>query len=125
MTGLLHFMTRHHFLCKITHTSLGFVFVSAFLATLRAAENAATAPQGYYRFPAIHGSTIVFTAEGDLWRVSAQGGMAQRLTSHPGTESRAAFTPDRKTLAFSAEYTGPTQLHTMPFRVGLPTARDI
>ena len=29
-----------------------------------AAEN--QAPQGYYRFPAIHGDTVVFTAEGDL-----------------------------------------------------------
>ena len=47
-----------------------------------------TAP-GYYRFPAIHGDTVVFTAEGDLWKVAAAGGVAQRLTTHPGEESHA------------------------------------
>jgi len=48
-------------------------------------------PQGYYRYPAIHGDTIVFTAEGDLWSVNGRGGLARRLTSHPGTESHGAF----------------------------------
>ena len=79
--------------------------------------------QGYYRFPAIHGDTIIFTAEGDLWRVGIQGGMAQRVTSHPGTESHAAFSPDGKTIAFSAEYEGAPEVYTMPADGGLPTRR--
>ena len=31
--------------------------------------------KGYYRFPAIHGSTVVFTAESDLWRIGIEDGM--------------------------------------------------
>src|SRR5437867_7009252 len=75
---------------------------------LAAADDLSEPPlRGYYRFPAIHRDTIVFTAEGDLWRVGVQGGAAQRVTSHPGEESRASFSPDGRTLAFSAQYEGP------------------
>ncbi len=77
-------------------------------------------PQGYYRFPAIHGDTIVFTAEGDLWKASAAGGVAQRLTSHPGNEEHATISPDGLTVAFSAQYEGPTEVYTMPLAGGLP-----
>ncbi len=78
---------------------------------------------GYYRFPALYGDTIVFTAEGDLWKVGVQGGVAERLTSHPGSETRAAFSPDGRTLAFSAQYDGPTEVYTLPLAGGLPVRR--
>ncbi len=48
-------------------------------------------PRGYYRQPAIHGDTIVFVAEGDLWKVSADGVAASRLTTHHGIESTPAI----------------------------------
>jgi tricorn protease len=82
-----------------------------------------TARPGYYRFPAIHGDTIIFTAEGDLWTVSAKGGAAQRLTSNPGQEFAATISPDGKTVAFSAQYEGPTDVYTMPVDGGLPQRR--
>ena len=44
------------------------------------------AGEGYYRFPSIHKNVIVFSAEGDLWRVTSDGGIAQRLTSHASEE---------------------------------------
>ena len=81
------------------------------------------APRGYYRFPTLHHDTIVFTAEGDLWRVACSGGVAQRITSHLGTEADAAISPDGQTLAFSAEYEGPTEVYTMPLTGGLPARR--
>ncbi len=79
--------------------------------------------RGYYRFPTVYGQNIVFTAEGDLWEVGMEGGTARRLTSHPGDETHAAYSPDGKTLAFSADYEGPTEVYTMPAEGGLPSRR--
>jgi tricorn protease len=75
---------------------------------------------GYYRYPTIHGGSVVFTAEGDLWSVGIDGGEARRLTSHPAEETRAAFSADGKTIAFSANYEGPQEVYTMPATGGLP-----
>jgi len=76
---------------------------------------------GYYRFPAIHNDTLVFTAEGDLWQVGIDGGTAQRLTTHPSEESRPALSPDGRTVAFSAAYEGPTEVYTLPLDGGVPS----
>jgi tricorn protease len=82
---------------------------------------AAQKPQlGYYRFPAIFSDTIVFVAEGDLWRVGVGGGVAQRLTTHPEEESRPAIAPDGKTVAFAATYEGPGEVYTLPIDGGVP-----
>jgi tricorn protease len=107
----------------LPHATFGFLLASLALIALPGGAAEDQARQGYYRFPTMHRDTIVFTAEGDLWRVPVQGGMAQRLTSHPGTESHAVFSPDGKLLAFSAEYEGPTEVYTMPSVGGLPTRR--
>ena len=90
---------------------------------LVAAEPSSTGPSGYYRCPAIHGDTIVFGAEGDLWQVHRSGGAAARLTSHPADESYPAISPDGTTLAFSAAYEGPTEVYTMPLAGGSPVRR--
>jgi len=78
---------------------------------------------GYYRFPAIAGDSIVFTAEGDLWRVPIAGGTAQRLTSHPAEESHAAVSPDGRTVAFSASYEGPAEVYTLSLDTPAPPVR--
>lgn len=98
------------------------VWLFAACVALNAGDPPATRP-GYYRFPAIHGDTVIFTAEGDLWTVSAKGGAAQRLTSNPGQEGLAAISPDGKTVAFSAQYEGPLDVFTMPVDGGLPQRR--
>lgn len=87
------------------------------------AENHSGTHPGYYRYPTIHGDVVIFTAEGDLWKVSAKGGAASRLTSNPGQESHATISPDGRTVAFSAEYEGPQDVYTMPVEGGSPERR--
>ena len=77
--------------------------------------------KGYYQYPDIHDNTIVFTSEGDIWKVSVNGGLAQRLTTHPEEERYANISPDGKTLAYSASYEGPTEIYTMPIDGGITT----
>lgn len=88
---------------------------------LAASASLAQTPRGYYRFPTLNQETIVFTAEGDLWKVGTGGGTAERLTSHPGMEQHPALSPDGSTIAFGAEYEGPMELYTMPVTGGLPS----
>lgn len=104
----------------IRHTLSGFLISITALAVL---GDSPLPNRGYYRFPAIYGDTIVFTAEGDLWEVAAEGGTARRLTAHPGDEAYAAFSPDGKTIAFLANYEGPTEVYTIPASGGLPSRR--
>lgn len=85
-----------------------------------AARAAEPGTLGYYRFPSVRANTVVFTAEGDLWRVPIEGGLAQRLTSHLGEETRAAISPDGRSVAFSATYDGPTEAYVMPINGGVP-----
>ena len=75
---------------------------------------------GYPRYPTYHSGVVVFTAEGDLWQVSARGGLARRLTVHRGREHFAQFSPDGKWLAFSGDYDGNQDVFVMPAVGGRP-----
>lgn len=82
-----------------------------------------TGALGFYRTPTLRGNTLVFAAEGDLFVVSAEGGVARRLTTHPAQESDPTLSPDGRTLAFTARYEGPVEVYTMPVEGGVPTRR--
>ncbi|MEZ5000886.1 MAG: hypothetical protein R2727_09745 [Bacteroidales bacterium] len=77
--------------------------------------------EGYYRYPDVHGNTVAFVAEGDIWTVPLEGGLARRLTTHPEEELYPRISPDGKTIVYSADYEGPTEIYTIPVTGGLPT----
>ncbi len=72
------------------------------------------------RYPDVHNNQIVFTYEDDLWLVSSRGGTAVRITSHPGTEQYAKFSPDGKWIAFTGEYDGERDVYVIPASGGEP-----
>ena len=72
------------------------------------------------RQPTISEKHIVFVYADDLWIVDREGGDARRLTSHEGTESYPHFSPDGKTIAFSAQYDGNTDVFTVSTEGGEP-----
>jgi tricorn protease len=72
------------------------------------------------RFPAIYDNQLVFTYAGDLYTVSADGGIARKLTNHNGYEMFARFSPDGKTIAFTGQYDGNTEVYIMNSQGGAP-----
>ena len=98
-----------------------FVFrVSRWLVGALLVASTAHAQTKLLRFPDIQGDRVVFTYGGDLWSASATGGTATKLTSHPGLELFAKFSPDGKWIAFTGQYDGDEQVYVMPATGGIP-----
>ncbi|HRE04674.1 MAG TPA: PDZ domain-containing protein [Opitutaceae bacterium] len=72
------------------------------------------------RFPTTNGENIVFSYAGQLYTVPSAGGTARRLTDGPGYAIFPRFSPDGKTLAFTAQYDGNTEVYQMPAAGGAP-----
>lgn len=73
---------------------------------------------GYYRYPTVHGDTVVFVAEDDLWQVNRSGGPARRLTAGLGAISRPHLSPDGQWIAFTGKEEGDTEVYVMPSQGG-------
>lgn len=76
--------------------------------------------QRLFRFPTISEESVIFSYAGDLYKVSVNGGVAQRLTADAGYEMFSKMSPDGKTLAFTAEYDGNTEVYSMAVTGGAP-----
>lgn len=76
--------------------------------------------RGYYRQPSIHGNDIVFVSEGDLWKVDARGGVANRLTTNLAEETNPQISPDGQQIAFTGRYDGVADIYTIPTTGGTP-----
>ena len=90
-------------------------FVILFASYLQAAAQTA-----FETKPDIHGDEVVFTAEGDLWLGSISNHTAARITSDPGIETNARFSPDGNWIAFTAQYDGGNDVYLMPTEGGSP-----
>jgi len=82
---------------------------------LEPASTNASSLVAFPEYPALSpdGSILVFNWAGDLWSVPATGGNAARLTAHPATERKAAFSPDGSLLAFESDRDGARNLYVM------------
>src|SRR5258706_4958374 len=70
--------------------------------------------------PTTNGKVIVFQFADDLWSVPIEGGSAVRITNSPGLESHPLFSPDGKSIAFTGQYDGNTDVFVMPAEGGVP-----
>jgi len=92
-----------------------YFLISSFPATINAQSDARL-----LRFPAVSQTAVVFTYAGDLYNVSRNGGLARKITTDIGMEMFARFSSDGKTLAFTGQYDGNTEVYVMPSDGGIP-----
>ena len=98
-------------------------FIYRFVLTALTAllfTSAISAQTKLLRFPDVSGDKVVFTYGGDLWIAATSGGTATKLTTHPGIEVFAKFSPDGKWIAFTGQYDGDEQVYIIPATGGEP-----
>ena len=61
---------------------------------------------------------IAFVSGGDIWVVSAKGGEAHLIVSHPADESRPLYSPDGAKLAFVSTRTGGGDIYVLTLASG-------
>ncbi len=76
--------------------------------------------KGYYRNPCVYQNTVIFTAEGDLWKYDIGTGYTQRITTNNGLETDPCISRDGKQIVFTGQYEGNSELYIMNIDGGVP-----
>jgi tricorn protease len=100
--------------------ALSILFVAAFLFVTIGALNSQEQEGRLLRFPDIYKDRIVFSYGGDLWLLPSAGGVARRITTHPGLELFPKFSPDGEKIAFTGQYDGNFNVYVIPSEGGEP-----
>ena len=70
--------------------------------------------------PAMSATEVAFIYAGDLWISRIDGTDVRRLTTADGDEQNPVFSPDGKSIAFSANYDGNIDVYVIPASGGTP-----
>jgi tricorn protease len=96
------------------------MLLAAGLFVLPAELHAQNMPSGgMMRFPDVSEKHIVFSYANDLWIVDREGGTAMPLASPDGAERFPRFSPDGKSIAFTGNYEGNTDVYVIPSTGGV------
>jgi tricorn protease len=90
------------------------------MAALLVAPVALRAQTRMLRTPTVNKTQIAFAYANNIWTVDRTGGSARRLTSFQGVTENPRFSPDGKTIAFSASYGGNEDVYVIPADGGEP-----
>jgi tricorn protease len=98
-----------------------FLLYALFACTLLGSAAVNAQDQTYFAaYPSLtpDAQQIVFTYDGDIWKVPTKGGLASRLTAMPGDEINAKVSPDGKWLAFTSNQFGNNDIYIMSMAGG-------
>lgn len=94
------------------------LYLTFFLSTILA--TGVRAQTRMLHAPTLSKDHIAFVYANDLWVANRDGSDPRRLTIDEGRENGPVFSRDGKTIAFSAQYDGNTDVFTVPATGGVP-----
>ncbi len=101
-----------------------FTFVLSFLPfcllALLPYQGSAQIPAKLMKYMDVSDTQITFVYGGDIWVMPKSGGTASQITRSPGEESWPRYSPDGKSIAYTASYNGNADVFVIPAAGGLP-----
>lgn len=96
---------------------LFFTFILMFTSVAKSSENPL-----WLRYPAISpdGETIVFSYQGDIYKVPADGGTATPVTSHIAYDYKPVWSQDGNKIAFASDRFGNFDIYVVDSEGGTP-----